>query len=64
MCVYFVTECRRVLIIGDSITKDIGHTEGVTLESYPSSTIGNLLVLISNGDINLTNHDFLIVRHQ
>ena len=59
---YFVTECRRVLIIRDSIIKDLAPIEGVTLEAYPSSTIGYLSVLISNGGINFTNYDFLIVH--
>ena len=58
----FVTECRRVLIIGDSIIKDLAPIEGVTLKAFPGATIGYLSVLISNGDIDLTNHDFIIVH--
>ena len=58
----FVTECRKVLIIGDSIIKDIAPIEGVTIKPFPGCTIGYMTVLISKGDIVLTNHDFLIVH--
>ena len=62
MIILFITECRRVLIIGDSIIKDLAPIEGVTIKSYSGATIGYLSVLISDGDIDLTNHDFLIVH--
>ena len=57
-----VTECRKVLIVGDSIIKDVAPIAGVTLKAYPGASIGYLTLLFSNGDIDLTNYDFLIIH--
>lgn len=51
-----------MLIVGDSIIKDMSPIEGVVIRSFPGATIGKLSFHFSEGHISLENHDYLIVH--
>ena len=59
---FFFAENRKVLIVGDSIIKDISHIDGVTLKAFPGATIGKLSILISNGSVDLHDFDYMIIH--
>lgn len=48
--------------MGDSIVKDLNRIEGVILKAFPGATIGKLSILISNGNINLQDFDYIIIH--
>ena len=56
------TENRRVIILGDSIVKDLPPIDGVFIKSYPGATIAQLAMHIDNKHINLMNFDYIIVH--
>lgn len=51
-----------MLIVGDSIIKYITDIEGVKIKSFPGATIGKISTLISNGIIELNDHDYIILH--
>lgn len=57
-----LTEYRKVIIVGDSIIKDLNHIDGVTLKAFPGATIGKLAVLFSKGHISLEEYDYIIIH--
>ena len=56
------TENRRVIILGDSIVKDLPPIDGVFIKSFPGATIANLAMHIDNRYVNLTKFDYIIVH--
>lgn len=36
---YGTPECGKVVILGDSKVKNLDHTEGVAIQSYPGATL-------------------------
>ena len=50
---YDLAECRKVVIIGDSI---------ITLKPFPGATIGKLGYIIESEGINLQPYDYLILH--
>ena len=56
------TENRRVIILGDSIIKDLPPIDGVFIKSYPGATIAQLAMHIDNRHVNLMNFDYIIVH--
>ena len=57
-----VTECRKVIIVGDSLIKNMAPIDGVTVQSFPGATIARLSMHFSKGHINLENYDYIIIH--
>ena len=55
-------ETRRVIILGDSIVKDLPPIDGVVIKSFPGATISTLTQHIDMGHVNLVNFDYIIVH--
>ncbi|XP_060563937.1 uncharacterized protein LOC132723282 [Ruditapes philippinarum] len=55
-------EIRPVVIIGDSIIKNISPIEGVKIQSFPGATIGRLAYLVSQHKIDLYDKSFIVVH--
>lgn len=56
------TENRRVLIVGDSIIKNMPPIDGVIVKSFPGDTIARLTMRIDKGHVNLSPFDYIIVH--
>lgn len=59
---FLFTENRRVIILGDSIIKDLPPIDGVTVKAFPGATIASLTHKIDVGQVDVSNYDFLIVH--
>lgn len=57
-----VTEFRKVIIIGDSIIKNIPPMEGVVVKSFPGATIGRLSQCIDKKLVDLSKFNYVIVH--
>ena len=58
----FITEKRRVIIVGDSIIKNMLPIDGVIIKSYPGDSIARLTMRIDGGEVNLSPFDYIIVH--
>ena len=56
------TENRRVIILGNSIVKDLLPIDGVFIKSFPGASIAYLAMYIDNRHVNLTIFDHIIVH--
>ena len=54
--------CRKVVIVGDSIIKDIRDIVGVTVRPFPSAIIGALTYFIEDKKIDLQPYDYIILH--
>lgn len=57
-----IAEFRKVIIVGDSIIKDMSPIDGVIIKSFPGVTISKLAVLISKRQIQLDTRDYIILH--
>ncbi|XP_053409046.1 uncharacterized protein LOC128559928 [Mercenaria mercenaria] len=55
-------DCRKVVIVGDSIIKHIPPIEGVTVKSFPGATIGKLHYLLEKGFLSLKGFSYIILH--
>ena len=51
-----------MIILGDSIVKDLPPIDGVFIKSFPGATIAQLAMHIDNRHVNLVNYDYIIVQ--
>ena len=56
------TENRRVIILGNSIVKDLLPIDVVFIKSFPGASIAYLAMYIDNRHVNLTIFDHIIVH--
>ena len=56
-----VAESRRVIIVGDSIIKNMDPLDGVVVKCFPSATIAKLSRLLST-DVKLHNFEYIIIH--
>lgn len=59
---FLIAEFRKVMIVGDSIIKNLPPIEGVQLRSFPGATIGKLLYWLENGKISLKDVNYVIIH--
>ena len=52
---------RRVIIVGDSIIKNMDPLDGVVVKCFPSATIAKLSRLLST-DVKLHNFEYIIIH--
>ncbi|XP_053378686.1 uncharacterized protein LOC123541508 [Mercenaria mercenaria] len=55
-------EFRRVIIVGDSIVKNLPPIEGVKVQAFPGATIGKLSFLVSKKQVSLYDSNFIILH--
>ena len=56
-----VAESRRVIIVGDSIIKNMDPLDGVVVKCFPGATIAKLSSLWST-DVKLHNFEYIIIH--
>jgi hypothetical protein len=59
---FFLAEIRPVVIIGDSIIKNISPIEEIKIQSFPGATIGRLAYLVSQHKNDLYDKSFIVVH--
>ena len=60
---FFFSACRKVVIVGDSIIKDIRDIDAVTVRPFPSATIGAFASFFEDKKIDLQpSYDYIILH--
>lgn len=57
-----ITEKRRVIILGDSIIKEMPPIDGVFIKSISGATIAKLAWHVDKGHVNLSDFDYMIIH--
>ena len=57
-----LTENRRVIIVGDSIIKNMPPIDGVVVKSFRGDSIAKLTMRIDKGHVNLSPFDYIIIH--
>ena len=57
-----VAENRRVIILGDSIIKNMPSIDDVIIKSFRGDNIARLTSRINGGEVNLSPFDYIIVH--
>ena len=61
-CVFIlVAESRRVIIVGDSVIKNMDPLDGVVVKCFPSAIIAKLSRLLPT-DVKLLNFEYIIIH--
>ena len=58
----FLAENRRVIIVGDSIIKNLPPIDGGVIISFRGDTIAQLTNRIDKGQVNLSPFDYIIIH--
>ena len=58
----FLAENRPVIIVGDSIIKNLPPIDGVVIKSFRGDTIAQLTNRIDKGQVNLSPFDYIIIH--
>ena len=57
-----LSENRRVIIVGDSIIKNMPPIDGVVVKSFRGDNIAKLTMRIDKGHVNLSPFDYIIIH--
>ena len=57
-----IAENQRVIILGDSIIKNMPPIDGVIIKSFRGDNIARLTNRIDGGEVNLSPSDYIIVH--